>query len=48
MRKKLLLKGTLLFLTRPRDCTTFTAAGVIGVVVDCFSEAAVVVAAINS
>jgi len=48
MRKKLLLKGTLLFLTRPRDWIAFSAGGVMGVVVDCFSEAAVVAAAINS
>ena len=52
MRKKLLLRGTLLLLTRPRDWTAFGAGGVMGVVVDCIGAAtfaaAAVAAAINS
>jgi len=48
MRKKLLLRGTLLLLTRPRDVTAFAAGGVMGVVVDCIGAAAVAAAAINS
>jgi len=50
MRKKLLLRGTLLLLTRPLDLTAFAAAaagGVMGVVVY-WVGAAAVAAAINS